>query len=1138
MTGCKQTRTWKVYPLLGCLALLVAKLGIVPQIAWAQDVTAGLIGTVTDPSGAPIPGATVIAKDDLRGTTWPTQTNAAGAYTLPRLPASTYDVTVEAKGFETTVRPNIVLEMNQKARVDIQLKLGLVSQKVEVTGAPPLLQTETTQVGTVINSRINEALPLATRNYVQLTLLVPGSTNPNPQTLTAAQNADSAGRPYVNGNREQANNFLLDGLDNNQVSDNLVGYTPSVDAIQEFNMITADAPAEFGNFMGGIINATIKSGTNAFHGDAFEFVRNDIFNAAQWSDNLSGSPKAKMRWNMFGGTFGGPIKKNKLFFFTDYQGERFDNPNTVGPITVMTEAERNGDFSQQLSQNGIQIYNPCANVSGPCQPLPASASSRQPFVGNTIPSSMIDPVAAKLFSSPLYPAPVNGNLVHNQLNASRSGIFGDQGDVKIDYQASDKDHIFGRYSQSRSSNPSFNSFPLFFNSFFETPIHNGVVDWTRSISPSIVNEARVGVNRVLVDNGVLAGNKGNIAEQLGIANGNSHGPGLLALNIGSLDTIGSENNEERFHDTVFQYEDQLVITHNRHVLHTGFQFWRDQINTFYSGNNGVWGFMTYDGQFTSGPGVFSHSSSTVGLGEADFFLGLPESLGLGLSNGVWGQRSSIFGSYIQDDWRATDNLTFNIGVRYENHTPWVEVHNKQTNFGLFSGTQYIAGQGSCPYSNCRALYNSYNLGVDFQPRVGFAWTPKSLGGKTVFRGAYTLSSYLEGTGTNLRLPINPPFNEEFNQNYSSLSFPGSTSDQGLSTLGLPTDPFAGVFLRVWDPNVMPAVVQQWNFSVEHQFAGETTLNIGYVGEHSTHLMVPMPYAQRQLVTPGTATTSPVTAPSVYLAGNPTLVNDLNSTGGGISGTASNGDNLYDALQATLQKRFSNGLQYQVAYTYSKCMTNSSGYYGSWGGQTTPTSPYWQNVYDMRAEWAPCYYDVTHILTGYAVYQLPFGHKMKFGNSWNPVVNAVLGDWQVTGIYSWHTGYPIDISASDASGTNSRGPRANCIGPDRTLDQSNIPAALGGGILWFDPSSYSQPVGTFGTCAPATTRGPGLNTVDLSFQKEFPITESKRLEFRAEFINFANTPILNSPNGGLGSTLGFIQSSQGARNIQFALKFYF
>src|SRR5438094_7850284 len=290
--------------LLCVTAVLLAS----PGVSWSQQVTAAITGRVIDPSGAAVPGASVTAKDTQRGTAWPTVTNSEGFYNLPRVPVGTYEIRVELAGFKTAVHPAVVLELNQTARVDFEMKLGEVSETVEVTSAPPLLNTDTMQVGTIIDSKVNEALPLASRSYIQLTLLAPGTTNPDPSSMKNPLTTGQGGRPYVNGNREQANNFMLDGVDNNHVSDNLVGYTPSPDAIQEFNMITNNAPADFGNFQGGIVNATIKSGTNQFHGTAFEFFRNDVLNANNWANNWSvpHPQRGKMRWNMFGGTIGGP----------------------------------------------------------------------------------------------------------------------------------------------------------------------------------------------------------------------------------------------------------------------------------------------------------------------------------------------------------------------------------------------------------------------------------------------------------------------------------------------------------------------------------------------------------------------------------------------------------------------------------------------------------------------------------------------------------------------------------------------------------------------------------------------------------------------------------------------------------------
>jgi hypothetical protein len=1103
------------FELLTGVALLITF--CLTPASWGQQVTAAITGRVTDPSGAAIPNAKVTATDVERGVNYPTVTNGDGDYNLPRVPVGTYNVKVESQGFQTAQQSNITLVLNQNARLDFALQVGNVSETIEVSAAPPLLQTESTLLGTVIDSRTNAQLPLATRNYVQLTLLTAGSVHPDPSSFKSGQTTASSGRPYVNGNREQANNFLLDGLDNNQVSDNLVGYAPSVDAIQEFNEITQNAPAEFGNFMGGIISTTIKSGTNQFHGTVFEFFRNDVLNANEWNNNFTGADKTKLRWNEFGGALGGPIKRDKLFFFVDYQGSRFDKPGSTSAATVLTQRERNGDFSELLNASlipggkPVQLYNPFS--------LDASGR-RVPFAGNIIPSNLFSPAATNILNSSFYPLPVNGDLINNQFNSQHSSINGDQGDAKVDWNISDKDRFFGRYSQSQIDNPVTNSLPLNYNNFNNYPTHNGVLDWTRTVSPTFVNEARAGVNYVFVNNGASDTGLGNLPEQFGIPGIPSNIlPGQVFTN-GLAGTIGNSDVYQLFADTVIQYQDTAILTKSSHTMHFGFQGWRQRVNTFYSGNNGRAGTFTYDGRYTAGPAANAVAGGGSGQPEADFLLGLPSEIGGGVNGGTWGQRANVFAAYFQDDWRVSSNLTLNLGLRYEITTPWVEVKDRQANFGLISGDVQIAGQNGAS----RALYNQYNGITNFQPRIGFAW---NTGKNTVVRGAYTLSSYLEGTGTNLRLTINPPFAVEHDANYASQTLPGSTLDEGFLPLTAnPGDPFKGATLRVWDPNVRPAVSNQWNFTVQHQFGGSTTLQAGYVGQRTTHLMVPMPYLQKQLL-PGGGT-----ANSVYLSGNPTLQTDI----GQISGTASNGNQSYNGLQVTLQKRLSNGLQGQVAYTYSKCLTDSSGYYGSWGGQTTPTSPYWQNLYDKKAEWGPCYYDVTHILTAYATYDLPFGRNRAYGKNMNKFVNAVVGDWQLSGIATFHGGFPLTISGSDASGTNSRGSRANCISPVSNLGEQNSPS---GGFQWFNQSPFGPAdAGTFGTCGVGTVRGPGLHTLDMSFIKFFPITERHQLEFRGEFINFTNTPILNSPNAGLGSQLGLVNSSQGARNIQFGFKYHF
>jgi hypothetical protein len=1105
---------------------------VAPLHLQGQQVTGAIQGQVLDPSGAPVVAATVTAKDVDRGTALTTQTNSEGLYNLPRVPVGRYEVRAESKGFTTAVQPQFTLELNQTAKIDFNMKIGQITETVEVTSAAPLLQTENTFVGTIINSTTNEALPLATRNYVQLTLLAPGSVHPDPSTMTNGTGTASGGRPYVNGNREQANNFLLDGLDNNQVSDNLVGYSPSVDAIEEFNMITNNAPAEFGNFMGGVISTTIKSGTNSFHGDAFEFFRNDVLNANSWSNNLSGSPVPKVRWNMFGATLGGPIKKDKLFFFVDYQAQRQNFPNSTSTISLMTMAERQGDFSALLNASKpIQLYDPHSLIpagTGGC-PATATAGCRTPFNNNIIPLSMIDPVAANLFGkSNYYPATINSGLRFNYFNTRSEHRYVDQGDAKIDYNMSTNDRIWGRYSQGFMQDPSLQSFPLYASGFADTPTYNGVANWTHTFSPTVVNEVRLGTNYVQLHNGnAFPTSAGNIAQDIGIANGNDRGPGIMAINLsgGFANSFGAANNEQMFADTVIQAQDGVILNKGKHTIHTGFQYMRQRINTYYAGNNGVFGLMDYTGRFTAGPNALAAAGSGAGAGEADFFLGLPDQLGRGVSSGTWGQRSTVLAAYVQDDYKITPNLTLNLGLRWEMHTPWVEVKDRQTNFAPISGAIQSAGASSCIYSNCRALYNNYNGILNFQPRLGFAYNPEAFSHRFVIRGAYTLSSYLEGTGTNLRLPLNPPLNHEFNTTYFNSPLPDSTTAQGLTVLSNPADPFAHATIRLWDANIKPAAVNQWNLSVQYQFSNDLTLQAGYVGQRTTHLMVPMPYFQRQLNPDGT------TSPSPYLSGNPTLASI-----GQISGTETNGTQSYNALQTVLQKRMSNGLQGQVAYTYSKCMTNSSGYYGSWGGQALPTSPYWQNLYDMKAEWGPCYYDVTHILTSYTVYELPVGRGKKYGHDMNKAADALIGGWQASGIFTWHGGFPLTIGGGDTSGTNSRGSRADCIAPADVFGKQNY---SGGGYLWFDPNSYasSQPH-AFGTCGVGTVRGPGLVDLDLSVEKGFALTERFRLDFRTDFVNSLNHPILNAPGTGLGGSLGVVNSSQPGRTIQFALKLFY
>lgn len=1129
--------------------------------AWAQEVTASIVGTVLDPSGSAIRGATVTATDTQRGTVWTAQTNDTGAYTITRLPVSSYTVKVEAQGFQSALYPAFTLALNQTARVDVSMKVGQISETVEVTGSAPVLKTEATQVDTIIDSVTNDNLPLAARNYVQLTLLSPGSVTTNPKGFSTGNNtADfSSARPLINGNREQANNFLLDGMDNNQVSDNLLGYTPAPDAIQEFNLITSNAPAEFGNFEGGIVSATIKSGTNSFHGDVWEFLRNDKLNANSWQNNIHGLDKSKVRWNMFGGTFGGPVIKNKLFFFADYQGQRFTIPSSAGTNTVFTAVERNGDFGALCTagfdgagnclgaNHAGQIFNPCSSFSSPCTPSSATPGTRNPFPFNQIPAVMISPVANALFGSSLYPTPINSLIQNNAINTTASAFNVNQGDLKIDYKATQKDNISGRFTREYQENPSTNSQVLLSNSYSTTPIYNTVGDWTRTITNNLVNDARIGWSHVTVNTGsAWDSSVGQFGNTLGIGNGNpANLDGLLGLNFTKSDVsnFGTQESTASFDDHVWQFEDGLTWTHGRHNLKFGGQVWRNIIKTFYAGNNGQLGHMDFDGRFTQSS--LAAETSVTGDGGADFVLGLPFQFGRGVSTGkTWEQSSNVLGIYAEDTWRVTDRLTLNLGVRYDAHTPWVETHNQQANYNFKTGNIDLAGQGGAS----RALYKGFYGGRDFQPRIGFAWTPEMLGGHTVLRGAFTVSSYLEGTGTNLRLTLNPPFTPaELDVVYNSVALPGTDTTDGIagSAASQPCDApaylcYTSSLLRVWDQDVQPAIAEQWNFTIQHQFWNNTTFQIGYIGQKGTHLMVPYDYAQRVSLPNSACGTPPCTASSPFFSQNSTLYDVLGGGGPGakVSGTRSNGNMEYNSLQAVLQKQMGHGLQGQVAYTFSKCMSDSTGYYGAWENALS-ASAYWQNIYDARAEWAPCYYDATHVISAYAIYDLPFGRGRQFGRDMNKAVDAVIGGWQVSPIISFRTGWPLPVyGAQDNSGTFSRGARADCNSIP-SIENTAIP---GVGVQWFtNNGNFAQPAtGTFGNCAPQLggLRGPHYADLDLSLHKDFQMTERFRLQFRTDFVNAFNHVQFDAPNVTIGPTMGQITSAEPPRNIQLALKLYF
>lgn len=1243
-------RTKKSLTFALALFLALASLTLSPLV-WSQEVTANIVGTVTDPSGAPIKGAAVVATDTDRGTLWKAESNDAGAYNLLRLPIGSYTVKVTAAGFQTVSYAPFTLTLNQTARVDVQLKVGSVSQTVEVIGAAPVLQTESTEVSTLINANTNVSLPLAGRNYLQLTLLAPGATNVDPSSMRVPGTMLNSGRPYINGNREQANEYLVDGILNSEDKNNETGYQPTPDAIQEFNLITQNASAEFGNYQGGVVSVSTKSGTNAFHGGVYEFFRNDALDAnlasAAWTEGINNGQlgynaqgvanKPELRYNQFGGTIGGPIIRNKLFFFADYQGQR-QLRSAPTQAQVLTGQARAGDFGQLcvsgftgpggvcadtgLGPNGLdldskgnpkntapvylnQLIQPGSGLANkliyvnPAQ-IPAGGQQPTPIANNNLAAAgkTIDSVASNIFASKYYPLPGLDSLASNNLfYRSGDNLNNNQGDLKIDYNASQRDHIFGRWSQMDLYDSTFTGC-VFCNTGAvegsDDPVRNAVVNWTHTFRPNLLNEARFGFNAIRFSSTTTpTSSLGNISEQLGITGGNLQGPGLIQLNIvgnaGGNAGLGLQNLIQVFHTTQGQFEDNLIYTRGRHQIKTGFQFIRERQDYIYQGNNGALGFLSL--------------GTATGSGLADFWLGnvVGGTQSLRDTGGVVSNpaklRGSIFGVYVQDDWRVTPTLTVNLGLRFEDHTPLYELNDRVVNFGLYNGTIYTANgaDGTTRFGN-RALYNNY-LGIgDWLPRVGFSWTPPMLGGKTVIRGGFGISSFMEGGGSNEELTLNLPFGILQQQAAGGIGTLGNGFGTATNTQcpgGINQACYqGGVRLRIFDQNFRPAVVSQWNFTIQHEFTNSLTLQIGYVGQRGAHLLnfedvaqsVPL-NAQGKVVGAGEQIVSRVPGPflgggtpgSLYLVDNPQF-NDPNCGKPGnpvcgaqtLAGTnMSNSDQKYNALQAVLQKRMSNGLEGQVAYTWSKCMSNSPGYFGTGWGSTGATSsggqPGWENIYNPRLNWGPCYYDQTHIFTSYVTYALPLGRGKQFGRDMNPALNAVLGNWEIGGIVTLHSGNALTLNnfggwgvGGNSDNTNGIGPYTlanlpDCHGPVKILNQTVLASGgTPGYIQYIDPSpSNVSPAAanTFGTCSVGNVRGPAYANFDLSLHKGFLFTESKKLEFRFEALNAFNHPVwtfLGGPANGsfdpgtAGSNVNFgrITGSQSPRILQLALKFSF
>jgi hypothetical protein len=1123
------------------------------SLALGQTITGSITGQVTDPSGALVAGATVTAENVATSVKTTAQTNGSGAYTIRFLPIGTYTVTVEANGFATQKIAPFALEIDRTATINAALKVGASSTVTVSETYHPILDTSDATLGNTLSTNEIANIPLNGRNFSSLTLFQPGSiaTDPGGMTGNNAIERDTynSGTATINGNRAQENNYTIEGAENNEPQNNLIGYNPAPDAIAEVRVIEANANATYGNANGGAIVTILKSGTNHYHGSAYEFLQSQVFDANSWANNhaFPATPKNSYTQQIFGGTFGGPILSNKLFFFFDYEGVR-RHRGGFASANVLTPEMLQGDFSAF----GSQLYD--------------TQNGFAPFAGNQLP--VMNPVAQFLAAHPeIYPAPNatpgDGLIANNFQGPQSSFVSNNQEDIKVDFTPTDKNKFNGFYSQGKGSDFTTALIPVSFPARNTYPTKIAGASWVHTFSPYIINEARVGFTRVRWNNGVptdptgLFGFTGD--SQVGIPFGTQAYAGFTGQSISNgASYIGTNANPQVFIDNTFNYYDNLTWQHGRHFLSIGGQATRYQQNYLNASNVGFLGQFSYNGQFTALP-------SGVGYGPADFVLGLISNTQLASPLGNVGNRQWRVAGYLQDDFKVTPTLTLNLGLRYEYDQPWYEQNDKTANV-LPDNTVEYAGHvpaGAAPGSivcPTRACYNANHKQI--MPRLGFAWNARP---KMVIRGGYGATSFFEGFSFNQRLTSSPPFSLAIN---STAPIPSGGSGGSPFTV---TDAFSqplsifNTLYSVWPQNTQPAYIHQYNLTVEQALTNTLSLSVGYHGQNGHHLADyrngnQLTLAQAVIAAPiitannGDCNTAfPSAAQSPYYA----LVGEC----GTILITESQARMNYNSGQVTLRQRPVHGLEYTLNYTFAKSLTNSSGNYAV--ANTTQNGSTVQNSYDLNADWGPSGMDIRHSMNFVGVYHLPFGRGQTYGGNANKFIDSALGGWTLSTSALIYSGFPVTMFGPGASNTfntfgfNRPNQYRQLIIRNRSIDNwwgtdpsaipcvpdpNTNPTGADNGICAY---GVAQPF-TFGNAHNGTERGPGYRQVDLSLFKDFHLwRETHVLGFRADFFNLFNIASYGNPDSGItdGTNFGNISNQGGvtrstARQIQLSLHYAF
>ncbi len=1091
------------------LSLLVC----VCTVAVAQFETAEVLGTVHDSSGAIVPKANITLLNEQTGVTEKTASDESGLYDFFNVKVGRYTVSAELPGFERFSTTGVTVNVNARQRVDITLQVGTAAQTVEVKGAAAALETDTSEHGQVINTQQVVDLPLNGRNFSDLALL---STNVRRSPLANA-NPPREGAFNANGMRSTYNNFLMDGLDNNAYSTSNQGFSnqvaqPSPDSIAEFQVITGNYSAEYGRVGGAIVNVAMRSGTNDFHGTAYEFLRNTDLNAIGYvfGQRPATFQKPTLQRNQFGGTIGGPLVKNRLFFFADYEGFR------------QLQRALNYDSLPSLSERAgilpVAVTNPLTGATY--------------AAGTQIPVSTINPFAAQVLNA--LPAPTTSGTSNNYLATLLTRDYSDKYDAKIDGQINERMTGSLRFSQRKDNQfyqpdipgPSGGNG----NGYVRTLDQAAAAGYTWTITPTALLEARLGFTHILGGKFPVYLGGQSMEELFGIPGGptaSNLAGGLNTQSVTGFSQFGRQATNPQFQNpTTWDPKVNFSKVLGRHALKTGFEF--ETIHTEVMDINPVYGLNAYAGQFSKPKGSTSTNSASFDL--ADFIFGLPSQVQLA-NYLITNYRQHQYFAYLQDDYRVNAKLTLNLGVRWEFATPRWERDNVLTNFDPVTGTIIHASNGS--------LYDRTLVHPDYKdwaPRVGFAYSPAA---KMVVRGGYGISYvHLNRLGSADELGINGPQVNIATVNQTPLNANGALNTNFIRSFsGFPPGFDSPAAFNAVNANIsyIPAgtrwpYVQTWFFGVQQDLGHSNLIDISYDGNHSSRLPIVADYNQAFPNLPGQTLGIQARRP----------LQDF----GAITWVDPAGIGTYNALAAKYEHRFSAGLYLLNSFTWSKALGNSeqpleyfSGYYAA--------NP--QNIRNLAAERGPSSFDTEFINSASLVYQLPFGKGRQFGSQWNGVVDALLGGWETTTIVTANSGLPIDVAYTPSAANDVTGRIPDYRG--EAIMRPNLvgdPAGASGPDslnAYFNKAAFAipSPSSPFGSLGRNSLRGPNFVQWDLGVDKNFrlPFREGMAIQFRSEFFNVLNHTNFGFPDANISdSAFNTIRTTFPPRQIQFALKLLF